>query len=314
MILSAIVLDLIIGDPPWLPHPIIGIGHLISSLERLLYPTSMKRGVLLLRGSILVFVVVVTSFIFVHYGLKITYSIHPLLSWMLTLYFLTTSLSLRGLYQRGVRIKHLLEKGDLEGAREKVWEIVGRDTENLNEEGVVRGTLESLAENISDGFIAPLFYMVIGGAPLAILYKAVNTLDSMVGYKNQRYLYFGRMAAYLDDVMNYIPARLTLLFFFLASLFLRLPAIKGWRIALRDGPEHKSPNAGYLEAFLAGVLMVQLGGPSYYQGELRSSPYLGDRERPLNTSLLREALLFIACSSLIPILLIALYNLGGVLW
>lgn len=314
MILLAILLDLIVGDPPWLPHPIVGIGHLISFFERILYPKGEKKGIFLFRGLLLVIIVLAVALFIVFFALEITAAIHPRLAALLTLYFLVTSLSFKGLYQRGASIHSLLERGDLKGAREKVWEIVGRDTEDLNEEEVIRATLESLAENISDGFLAPLFYMVIGGAPLAILYKAVNTLDSMVGYKNCRYLYFGRAAAYLDDVMNYIPARLTLLFFSIASLCLRLPARKGWQIAFRDGPKHKSPNAGYLEAYLAGVLGIQLGGPSYYQKELRSSPYLGDRERPLERSLLNEGLRFIAYSSLIPVIIISLCYLGGELW
>ncbi len=313
MILYAVFLDLLLGDPNWIPHPVQAIGRLISSLESLLYPKRPERGRLLVRGILLVLLVTLISFSLVYLLLSMAWQIHFLLGQILTLYILTTSLAFQGLYSRGRAIKTYIDERDIHKAREVVGEMVGRDTNSLKEEEIIRATLESLAENISDGFIAPLFYMLIGGAPLALLYKAVNTLDSMVGYRDSRYLYFGRAAAYLDDMMNYIPARLTLLFLFMASLLLRLKALEGWRSACRDGPRHASPNAGYLEAFLAGVLGVQLGGPSLYQKKLRESPYLGDGERVLDTVILNQALQCIALASLIPVILITLYYLGG-LW
>jgi adenosylcobinamide-phosphate synthase len=213
----------------------------------------------------------------------------PFIAFLLAAGLASTTMATRGLLDAVARIETPLRSGNLIGARENLARIVGRDTSALNEDKVMRASLESLAENTSDGIVAPLFYLFLGGIPLALAYKAVNTLDSMIGYRTERYFYFGKFAARLDDVANFLPARLTALLMIIATLLLRLNAGLALRIMRRDHANHLSPNAGYPEAALAGALGIRLGGPSVYFGKQVWKPYLGDDSKPVNISMLKEA-------------------------
>jgi adenosylcobinamide-phosphate synthase len=201
----------------------------------------------------------------------------------------STTLATRGLLDAISRIETPLRSGNLVEARENLAHIVGRDTSALSEDKVLRASLESLAENTSDGVVAPLFYLFLGGIPLAMAYKAVNTLDSMIGYRLERYLYFGRFAARLDDAANFIPARLTAVLMVVATFLVRLNAGLALRVLRRDHANHLSPNAGYPEAALAGALGIRLGGPSVYFGKEVWKPTMGDDFTPVTIEMLKEA-------------------------
>jgi len=220
------------------------------------------------------------------------------LEFVVALYFAMTTLATRSLLDEARAVRRLLLDSDLAGARRQVARIVGRDTQALDEAEVGRAVIETLAESASDGIVAPMFYLAIGGAPAALAYKAVNTLDSMIGHRDERYEFFGKFAARLDDAVNFIPARLTALLFVSAAGILRLDWRGAWRVLWRDGAKHKSPNAGRPEAAMAGALAVQLGGTNYYDGEPHHGPRLGDAKRPLDDRALRDALRLTAYASL----------------
>jgi len=222
-----------------------------------------------------------------------------MLAFVVALYFALTTLATRSLLDEARAVRRLLLNSDLPAARRQVARIVGRDTHALDESEVTRAVIETLAESASDGVIAPMFYLAIGGAPAALAYKAVNTLDSMIGHRDGRYEYFGKFAARLDDAANFIPARLTALLFVLAAWALRLDWRGAWRALRRDGAKHKSPNAGRPEAAMAGALGVQLGGTNYYDGEPHYGKRLGDAKRPLDDRALRYALRITSCASLL---------------
>jgi len=204
-----------------------------------------------------------------------------------------------------------LKNNDLPEARKYLSYIVSRDTSHLQEGEIIRGTVETVAENISDGIIAPLFYLFLGGVPLAMAYKAINTLDSMVGYKNDKYLYFGRVSARLDDVVNYIPARLTVVFVVLSSYIVGKMGSRSLKIALRDGRNHNSPNSGYPEAAVAGALGIQLGGDNQYFGKIVHKPIIGDALHPLQQRHLTETYQLMYTASAIGV--IVFFLIGRVL-
>lgn len=275
LLLGAFLVDLVVGDPPGVPHPVVAIGRGISFLEKKLYNKDSGPQELYLRGLMLVFLILILTAGAITGVLLVAFHLHPFLYLFLYLWFLSSTLAVKGLGKAGLDIYHALEKKDLELARSKTGEIVGRDTSSLEEEEVVRAAVETVAENTVDGVTAPLFYAFWGGLPLALLYKAVNTLDSMVGYQNVRYEYFGRAAARLDDLVNYIPARLTVVFMLMASLLMGMDWRRGWETLKVDARKHPSPNSGYSEALIAGVLGIQLGGDNYYQGSLSRRPLIG---------------------------------------
>ena len=204
---------------------------------------------------------------------------NPVAFFLLQTFWGWQSLALKGLADESRNVYKKLVKPDLRGARKAVARIVGRDTQSLDERGVIRATVESVAENFSDGVAAPLLYFFIGGAPLALAYKAINTMDSMVGYKNERYLRFGRAAAKLDDAANYIPSRIAAVFWILSAAVAKEDAKNAFRIWRRDRRKHASPNAAQTESACAGALGIRLGGPAYYFGEYYDKPYLGDALR-----------------------------------
>lgn len=280
---AALVVDTIFGDPRSSLHPVVLIGRLISFWERLLYPKQgASHTLLFLLGALVVLLVIAVTGAIV-WGIMQVASIAGMIGYVIlstvVLYFTITP---RALARDGLEIYHLLRDGNLVKARQRLSWIVGRDTEKLDEPDIARGAVETIAENTTDGILSPLFYFLLFGPIGAACYRAANTMDSMLGYKNNRYLYFGRAAARLDDVLNYIPARITFLLFVMVSAILGFDARNAWKVGLRDAPKHPSPNGGYAEGPIAGALHVQLGGWNYYEGKPEFREYMGDPDRPLN--------------------------------
>ena len=268
----AYLLDLIFGDPRWLPHPVRSMGKLTDYLEKKLRGSISSQ---ILSGVVLATAVVGLAYLGSFFAIRLATQINRWAGFTLSTLLIFTALSTRSLGREARSVYHSLKSGNIKDARKKLSLIVGRDTQALNEDEIIRATVETVAENSVDGIISPLFYAAFGGAPLALAYKAINTLDSMVGYKNERYLYFGWFSAKLDDVANYIPARLSILLIPLASLILRKRTLNSLCTILRDGKKSPSPNAGIPEAGFAGALGIQLGGVNYYQGKRIFKPILG---------------------------------------
>jgi adenosylcobinamide-phosphate synthase len=307
LLISAFLLDLALGDPEWLLHPVVLMGKFIAWGERLLWRGNASWD--FLSGMFLSLALIGLS-AGVAWALFYSFTLlPPLLSFLLAVALASTTLATRGLLDAITSIEAPLRAGNLPEAREKLSHIVGRETSSLNEDKVLRASLESLAENTNDGIVAPLFYLFLGGIPLAITYKAVNTLDSMVGYRTERYFYFGKFAARLDDVANFIPARLTALLMVIATFLVRLNAVLALRVLRRDHANNLSPNAGYPEAALAGALGIRLGGPSVYFGKEVWKPTMGDDFTPVNIEMLKEArslCLVTAILSLVTFVLISM--------
>ena len=276
----AFLMDMLIGDPRTRFHPVVLIGNLISLLEKFLYIESDSDNKKLVKGGVLVFAVIFLTYAIGIGIVKLT-TLSPLNNFPMVQIFiealvLSFMISPRSLAEAGRELYNLLNIGDIDHARYKVGWIVGRDTDKLDESEIVRATVETIAENTVDGIISPLFFFVIGGLPLAIAYRAANTMDSMIGYKNDKYLYFGRVAARLDDMLNYIPARLTALLFIVAAIILKLDYKDAIKIMKRDADKHPSPNGGYAEATVAGALNIRLGGFNSYFGKVSFREYMGD--------------------------------------
>ena len=281
-LLLGFFLDLLLGDPSWLPHPIRAIGSLIAALEKTLRKLFPKRqGGELAGGAALVILVLALSGGFTLLVLWLCGQVGLWLRFLAETVLCYQLLATRSLKGESMKVYQALKAGDLEGARHAVSMIVGRETQRLDEAGVARAAVETVAENASDGVIAPLIFLAIGGAPLGMAYKAVNTMDSMVGYKNDRYLWFGRCAAKLDDLVNFIPARLAGLLMCLGAGFSGFDGPNALRIFRRDRKNHKSPNSAHTEAAAAGALHIQLGGPNYYFGKLVDKPAIGDADHPV---------------------------------
>ena len=273
----AFLIDAMIGDPRSKFHPVVLIGNLISALEKILRRELDSPTLKIFKGGILVCVVVTLSLI-VGFGIENFTNDIPSLTAKIFIqaFVLSFMISPRTLGDAAREIYFLLERENLVYAREKVGWIVGRDTQNLNEAEVVRATVETVAENTVDGIISPLFYFAIGGLPLAIAYRAINTMDSMLGYKNEKYFYFGRVAARLDDVANFVPARLTGILFIGAAIVLHLDYKNAFEMMKRDAKKHPSPNGGWAEATVAGALKIRLGGVNYYFGQPHFRAYMGE--------------------------------------
>ena len=281
-VLGGFVLDALFGDPAWLPHPVVYMGKAISKLEKFLRPRLPKtpQGELL-GGAIVAFCLPVGTFLLTGLVCWGAARLHPLLGLAVQMFWCGQALAARGLVQESTNVYKELKKPDLPGARKAVSRIVGRDTAALTAEGVTKAAVETVAENASDGVIAPLLYMLIGGAPLALTYKAINTMDSMLGYKNEKYLYFGRIPAKLDDAANYLPSRLAALLWVAAAAFTHNDAKGAWKIWRRDRRRHASPNSAQTESACAGALGVQLAGPAYYFGQYYPKLTIGDALRPI---------------------------------
>lgn len=275
-------LDFLFGDPVWLYHPVRIMGNLISLLEKAVRKISRNSKSGLLIGGAVLWVMVVILFTGIPYGLlEIVKRKNEIPAFFLEMFWCYQLFAAKSLKTESMKVYKKLKESDLEGARKAVSMIVGRDTANLDCEGVIKATVETIAENTSDGVIAPLFYMLIGGAPLGMLYKAINTMDSMLGYKDEKYLYIGRIAAKMDDVVNYIPARISAIMMVLASFLCGLDWKNGWKIFLRDRYNHSSPNSAQTEAVCAGALDIQLAGDAWYFGKLYKKPYIGEPIRSI---------------------------------
>lgn len=279
-IYTGYALDLIIGDPYSFPHPVRYIGKLISIVEKQIRNiTSSDKG-LKIAGFFLWFIVVGATFGITTLVLQL-FKFNKLAYFIVNTILIYTTLATKCLKDESVKIYKVLKTGDLEKSRIQLSYIVGRDTTNLNEKEIVRATVETVAENTVDGIIAPLFYGFIGGAPLAMAYKAVNTLDSTVGYKNDKYYYLGFASAKIDDIANYIPARLGVILLPLGSLFAGFNFKDALKIGIRDRKNHKSPNCAFSEGAVAGALGIQLGGTNVYFGKEVYKPTIGDKTREI---------------------------------
>ena len=275
-------LDLIFGDPRWLYHPICVIGNLIAFLEkriRKLFPKSDKGE--LAGGTLEVLLVCLFSFGVPLIVIRILYRYIPVAGFVLETFWCYQLFAAKCLRTESMKVYDRLKNGTIEEARYAVSMIVGRDTQSLTETGVTKAAVETIAESTSDGIIAPMFYMALGGVPLMFLFKGIYTLDSMLGYKNEKYLYFGRCAAKLDDVANFIPARIAGCLMVAASFLAGLDGKNAWKMFRRDRRNHASPNSAHTESAMAGALNVQLAGDAWYFGKLYKKPFIGDANRPV---------------------------------
>ncbi|MDD3192539.1 MAG: adenosylcobinamide-phosphate synthase CbiB [Oscillospiraceae bacterium] len=313
-ILYGYLLDLLLGDPHWLLHPVQIMGWGISGGEKRLrhmFPATPKGE--LAAGAVLVAGMVLLSF-FVPLGLLYAAGlVHPALRFGLEVLFCYQIPATKSLRTESMRVYRPLKSGDLPQARHYLSWIVGRDTQHLDEEHVAKAAVETVAENTSDGIVAPLFYLALGGAPLGFFYKAVNTMDSMIGYKNETYLYFGRVAAKLDDVVNWIPAVLSAWLMIAAAFLLGLDGHNARRIYKRDHKNHSSPNSARTESVCAGALDVQLAGDAFYFGRLVHKPTIGDPIRPVTAQDIPLACRLMNLTSVLSLCLFLAIRLVGVL-
>jgi adenosylcobinamide-phosphate synthase len=300
VLITAVILDLLFGDPRRLPHPVVAIGRLIFTLEKVLRRIiSSER----LGGSLLLLIVVVIAYVCVLLLLKGAYLLSPYAGFAVAAVLSWTCLAAHSLHRQSQLVADRLLAGDLEGARHYLSRIVGRDTDQLDEPAIWRALVETVAENTSDGVIAPLFYLMLGGPALGLAYKAVNTLDSMVGYKNKTYIHFGWASARFDDLANWLPARLTGALMTLAAPLAGLSGRDALRMILRDGSNHSSPNSGIPEAAAAGALGVQLGGANRYFGAVVEKPTIGDPARELSAATYRGVVRLMYGSTLLFLLI-----------
>jgi adenosylcobinamide-phosphate synthase len=288
------LLDLILGDPPQWPHPIRLLGLICQYWEKTFYAQAVMAGGLYwlaVMGSTLVLIIA---------ALVVAVLLPSLFGVAVLAYLIYAGLATRSLHRESARVMEALVKGDLDAARANLSMIVGRETGRLDPEEIRRAVLETVAENLADAVVAPMFFLLLLGVPGLFLYKAANTMDSMVGYKNYRYGKFGRVAARLDDVLNFLPARLTAVLMVAAAALTGLDRRGSWRILRRDAGKAASPNAGWPEAALAGALSVRLGGPSTYFGRVVDKPFIGEAPpHPLNPSHYRGAVRLLYATSLL---------------
>lgn len=315
LMLGGFILDGIFGDPAWLVHPVVIMGKAITALEKFLRkrlpntPEGERLG-----GRILAMALPVGTLLITGGVCWLFYRISPILGFAVELLWCAQALAAKGLAQESTNVYRELVKGDLPASRRAVSRIVGRDTAELTSEGVTKAAVETVAENASDGVIAPLLYMMLGGAPLALVYKAINTMDSMVGYKNEKYLNFGRAAAKLDDAANYLPSRIAALLWIASAALTGNDAKSAWRIWRRDRRKHASPNSAQTESACAGALNVQLAGPATYFGKYCDKPTIGDAVRAIepgdilraNKMMYTASLLGLAAAVLVRILVLCI--------
>lgn len=308
------ILDLIFGDPYWMPHPVRFIGNLISILEKVIrrFMPKTKRGEYI-GGIILTVMVVSISMVIPLVIILMAKSINTYLALIVETFMCYQILATKSLKVESMKVYDELAKNDLPSARKAVSMIVGRDTKDLTFSGVAKAAVETVAENTSDGIIAPMIFIAIGGAPMGFFYKAINTMDSMVGYKNEKYMNFGRFAAKLDDVVNYLPARISAYQMILSSFFLRYDYKNAFKIYKRDRYNHASPNSAQTESVCAGALDVQLAGNAYYFGKLYEKPTIGDDIREINYDDIKKANRLLYCTSIISIVIISVIKITIIL-
>lgn len=278
-ILIGFILDCIFGDPYNFPHPVRLIGKLISNLEKLirkLFPEKLYIGGIFMTLTVLLLSTAVPFLI-----LLLCYKINIILGITAESVMCWYLIAPKCLKTESMKVYKTVAENDIEKSRKAVSMIVGRDTESLDFEGIIKATVETVAENTSDGVTAPIFYMAFGGAVLGFFYKSANTMDSMVGYRNEKYKDFGRFSAKLDDVLNYIPSRLTAILMIISAYILKYDGKSAYKIWKRDRLKHASPNSAQTESVCAGALNIRLAGDAYYFGELHKKPYIGDNTRPV---------------------------------
>ncbi|MCP2005402.1 adenosylcobinamide-phosphate synthase [Buttiauxella sp. JUb87] len=299
------LLDYWFGDPPHWPHPVRWIGNLITVSQRIIRQFCKSDRALKIGGGVLWLVVVGTTW-GVSWGvLYLANLLHPWLGWLVEVWMIYTVLAARCLSDAALDVYRALKHGTLAESREKLSWIVGRDTSQLERPQITRAVVETVAENSVDGVIAPLFFLLLGGAPLAMAYKAVNTLDSMVGYKTEKYRAIGYVSARLDDLANYFPARLSWLLLTIAAFCLRANPRQALRIGWRDRYQHSSPNCAWSEATVAGALGIRLGGPNTYFGERVEKPWMGDEQRGVAIDDITRTIQLMMLASLLALLLFA---------
>lgn len=308
--LAVCLLDVVLGDPRWLPHPVRIMGFAIHGSERVIFALCKTAWMKRMTGVVLALGLPCGCFVIVYAMIRYAEHLNEMLGVVIWIILGYTTLAARDLWDHAMRVYQALTEQRLPAARSAVSQIVGRDTTQLSKPEIVRATIESVAENTSDGIVAPLLYLALGGPPLAMAYKAINTLDSMIGYRSERYRDVGWASARLDDAVNWIPARLTALSIIVVA-FLRLRRGQAsWDICRRDARKHPSPNGGWPEAAMAGALGIRLGGVNVYSGRVEGRGWLGDPGSPLTSSLILIALQLLGLASLF----LAAVFFAGVMW
>ena len=306
VLILGFILDVLLGDPPYLIHPVVIIGKLIGFLEKAIRELLPKtKAGERLGGGIMTFLVIAISFILPWFILMVVKNINYLFKIVLEVFWCWQILAIKTMAVEAKGVFEPLEDNDIPRARKQVARIVGRDTDSLDEVGVIKAAVETVAESTSDGIVAPMLFMAIGGIPLGFLYKAVNTMDSMVGYKNERYRFFGTASARMDDLLNFIPARLTALLMIAGARVIKLDYGNAYAVWKRDRKKHASPNSGNPESACAGALGIKLGGDAYYFGELYHKETLGDDlRRPEKEDILMTVKLMYVTSILCLVVMI----------
>ena len=300
----AYVLDLIFGDPQNVVHPVQVIGKIISAGEKVLLRKKYK----FLAGAVLnIFTVSITYTLMYLISKSVKISVFFMI---IEIYLMYTIFSINSLAREGNRVYRILKEGDIEKARKDLSYLVSRDTEMMDEKMIIRSTMETISENTVDGIVAPMFYMFLGGMPLAMAYKAINTLDSMVGYKNEKYMEFGKFSAKVDDVANFIPARITGILIVLASMILGYDYKNSLKIFLRDRKNHSSPNSAHSEASVAGALGVQFGGKVSYFGKEIDKPTIGDKTKEFELEDIRKNIRIMYVTSFLSLVMFSVISVG----
>lgn len=300
----AYVLDLIFGDPQNVVHPVQVIGKIISAGEKVLLRKKYK----FLAGAVLnIFTVSITYTLMYLISKSVKISVFFMI---IEIYLMYTIFSINSLAREGNRVYRILKEGDIEKARKDLSYLVSRDTETMDEKMIIRSTMETISENTVDGIVAPMFYMFLGGMPLAMAYKAINTLDSMVGYKNEKYMEFGKFSAKVDDVANFIPARITGILIVLASMILGYDYKNSLKIFIRDRKNHSSPNSAHSEASVAGALGVQFGGKVSYFGKEINKPTIGDKTKEFELEDIRKNIRIMYVTSFLSLVMFSVISVG----
>lgn len=311
-IAAGFLIDFIVGDPYSIPHPVVAIGKLIDFFDR-----RLRRGnsnpADIGRGALTVVSVALVSTAVPAFLLWAAWLVHPVVYFVISSIMCWQILAARQLFREGLKVQRALEKGDVEGARSAVSMIVGRDTNVLDDKGICRAAVETVAENTSDGVIAPLVFLILFGPAGGFFYKSINTMDSMLGYKNEKYLYFGRAAAKTDDAVNYIPARISALLMIVTAPLCGLDAKNAWRIFRRDRYKHASPNSAQTESVCAGALRVRLAGDAVYGGVLHKKEYIGDPDREIEPYDVTRAGRLMYAASFLMLLLGLAFRAGVIL-
>ena len=306
ILISAYVLDLIFGDPYSFPHPVKFIGNMIARLEKFFFATLINK---LLSGLITFLIVVVSTYFTTFLLINISYSLNSYLGIAVEILLTYTVLSAKCLEVEAVKVQRELRAKNLENSRKSLSYIVGRDTKELDFTQIIKAVIETVAENTVDGVISPIFYLCLGGVPLAMAFKAISTLDSMIGYRNEKYEEFGKVSARADDVANFIPARLSIIFFTISAFLLRLDYKNAFLICMRDRKNHLSPNCAYSESLTAGALGIQLGGSHYYGGRLVEKQKIGDDLKKADVDDITKTVNMLRIVTFLCILVVCIINI-----